>query len=1282
VGKAGPSHFVDTVLASFAGAMEFRILGPLEVLDEGHTVDVGAAKQRALLAVLLLNANRVVSSDRLIEALWGERAPGTAQKALQVYVSQLRKALGRDRILTRAPGYEIRVEEGELDLDRFETLVADGRLVEALRLPRGTPLADFAYEPFAQGEIARLEELVLACIEQRIEGDLASGRHVSLVGELDALVQEHPLRERLRAQLMLALYRSGRQAEALASYQAARTLLSDELGLEPSAELKELQRRILVQDAELDLTVPSSARVDEPTLAPRAEPDGVRLRHGRKTVTVLSCDLTASGAELDPESLRHLTARGFDELLPVLEGHGATVERSIGGAVSAIFGIPVVHEDDALRAARAAVEMRDRLASLTDELVAQWGSQLELRVGIGTGEVLVDAASDRPFATGQPVQMAIRLQQRASPDEVLLDERTKSLLSGAAEFETRGDHSRLVDVRPLVIDTGPRFDVPMVGRERERRRLQDAFEQALGDRSCQLFTIIGPPGVGKSRLVREFVQDASNHALVARGRCLPYGEGITYWPVFEVVRDAAGLDDAATGEENLGRLIGLLEGVDDAEHVARQLGEVVGLVEQTSSAEETSRAVRTFVEAIARRRPLVLVFDDIHWGESTFLDLLDYVSDWTREAPTLLVCIARPELHEARPQWGGGKLNATSVWLEPLSEGETAQLVDNLAGVGQLEDEARRHVIEASSGNPLFVEEMLALMLEHGGDAAAFEVPETIHALLAARLDRLPDGERTTLEAASVEGKVFHETTAGELAGAAPDEVRRNLEALVRKELIRPDRPLFSGERAFTFRHLLIRDAAYAAMPKEARASFHERHASLLERRLGKRTLEFEEIIGYHLEQAFRYRSELGRVDVAELELGRRAADRLASAGRRAFARSDAPAGVNLMSRAVALLPPEDPLRVKLVPNVRAVQGLADLNWAERVLTEAVEAAATTGDRGLAAHALVQRGFLRLFIDAEVTPRELFDVSDRAIAVFEGLGDELGLARAWRLASQAHYLDGRPGLCRDASERALVHARRADDSFEEREIVEWLVIVLLLGPTPAPEAMARCSELLDQEWDDPMVPAEVCSAAAVLYAMQGREPEAEELIERARLAMSDAGEWIWIVSFWYGFIRTWHGDLAAAEVDLRPAYEALKVAGERSHFSSIAHSLSAVAYAQGRWDEAEQLTIECERACRPNDHHSRILWRSIRAKVLARRGEFDEANRLAKEALALAEAGDFLMAHADALMDYAEVLELAGLGDEAARALEEAIDLHSQKGNLVAIDVCRAHVASLREAGV
>ena len=480
---------------SVASLMEFGILGPLEVRENGRPIELGAAKPRALLAVLLLNANRLVSTDALISSLWGERPPGTASKALQVYVSQLRKALGRDRILTRSPGYELRVETGELDLDRFEQLVATEEFGEALALWRGAPLADFAYEPFAQAEIARLEELELSCLERRIDADLAEGEHAVLVGELEALVREHPLRERLRAQLMLALYRSGRQADALDAYQLGRTLLSDELGLEPGTELKELQRQILGQDAALG---PPRAPPAPHVAIDEARVTTTRAREARKTVTVVSCDVAAMGAELDPESVGEMTVRCFDELMPVLERHGATVESSLGGAVHAIFGIPAVHEDDALRAVRAAVEIRERLIMLGDELSEIWGSRLDLRVGIGTGEVVAGGADGRLMATGQPVQAAIRLRQEAQPGELLMDERTNRLVRDSVDAETSGEHVRLLSVRAIELGRVSRSDSPMVGREREQRRLHDAFEQALGDSSCQLFTVLGAPGVGKS----------------------------------------------------------------------------------------------------------------------------------------------------------------------------------------------------------------------------------------------------------------------------------------------------------------------------------------------------------------------------------------------------------------------------------------------------------------------------------------------------------------------------------------------------------------------------------------------------------------------------------------------------------------------------------------------------------------------------------------------------------------------------------------------------------------
>jgi class 3 adenylate cyclase len=592
-------------------------------------------------------------------------------------------------------------------------------------------------------------------------------------------------------------------------------------------------------------------------------------REQRKTVTVLFCDVTGStalGESKDPEALRALLARYFERMKGIVESHGGTVEKFIGDAVMAVFGVPVLHEDDALRACRAAIEMRDVFSELG----------VNGRIGVTTGEVVTGTAER--LATGDAVNVAARLEQAAAPGEVLVGAETLELVREAVAAEAveplrlRGKSepvaaSRLTSVHGQLVR---RFATPMVGRETELSRLRDAFAQAVHDRSCQLFTVLGSAGVGKSRLAAEFL--AGVDARVVRGLCLSHGEGITYWPVVEIVKQ---LDSLPEGD------------------AAIPLRSLRGERRAASSAEEIAWAFRKLLEQEAQERPLVCVLDDLHWAEETMLDLVEHVAELARDAPILLLCIARPELLEKRPAWGGGKWNSTTVLLEPLNAAETDRLLDELGDIASV---LRERIAATAEGNPLFLEEMLALV--RASEDGEITVPPTIQALLSARLDQLDPAERAVLERGSVEGRVFHQSAVQALAnGEAPTQ---RLVALVRKQLVRPDTPQFAGEEAYRFRHLLIRDAAYDALPKAVRAELHERFADWLGER-GADLVELDEIVGHHLEQAARYKAELEHADDA---LAERAAERLATAGRRALARGDDHAATSLLERSLELTRP------------------------------------------------------------------------------------------------------------------------------------------------------------------------------------------------------------------------------------------------------------------------------------------------------------------------------------------------------------------------------------------
>ncbi|MGH2392911.1 MAG: ATP-binding protein, partial [Candidatus Limnocylindria bacterium] len=576
------------------------------------------------------------------------------------------------------------------------------------------------------------------------------------------------------------------------------------------------------------------------------------------------------------------------------------MEKFIGDAVMAVFGVPVVHEDDALRACRAAVEIRDRLAMFDTEIRTDRGATVEWRMGINTGEVVAgDTTGGQRIVTGDAVNVAARLEGAAAPGEILIGADTHALVRDSVTSEPvapltlKGKAEpvrawRLAEVTDSTFRHARPLEAPLVGRRRPLHLLDEALREATDERICHLFTVLGVAGVGKSRVVEEFLGSLGDVAHVAAGRCLAYGHGITYWPVAEAIRDGAGIAESDPSDVARGRLHELLAEEPEAERVVALVGELLGIADGPPAPDELFWAIRKTFEAMARRRPLVLVFDDVHWGEPTFLDLVDHIADWTRDAPILLIAMARPELLEKRPAWGGGKRWATTIQLEPLTEVESEQLVAGLLGRAQLPVEFKTLVGQAAEGNPLFVEELLGKLIDDGflvqagdgwaalGDLRQLAIPPTIQALLAARLDGLGIEDRTVIERASVEGKVFHR---GAVTEMAPEpmrpQVRDRLASLTRMELVRPDQASFAGEEAYRFRHLLIRDAAYQALAKQTRSELHERFAAWLERVADDRLAEYEEIIAYHLEQACRYRLELGPPDEHAGELAARASDLL-----------------------------------------------------------------------------------------------------------------------------------------------------------------------------------------------------------------------------------------------------------------------------------------------------------------------------------------------------------------------------------------------------------------------
>jgi class 3 adenylate cyclase/tetratricopeptide (TPR) repeat protein len=953
-----------------------------------------------------------------------------------------------------------------------------------------------------------------------------------------------------------------------------------------------------------------------------------RTVEGRKTVSVLFCDLVAYtelAGRLDPEALRDLMLRFFERAGAVIEGHGGTVEKFVGDEIMAVFGVPVVHEDDALRAVRAAVAVHECVAELDRESEVH----LEVRIGINTGEVVTgDPSAGHGFVSGDAVAVGKRLEQAAAPGEIVLGESTHRLVGHAVDatqlepLALKGKTGETIAFRLESVDASAtaiprRHDTPLVGHGTELERLHAAYREAVSA-GVRLVTVVGDSGIGKSRLAKELVRWLEGQASVVVASCPPYGEGTTFTPIREAFRQA-------------GRDESVLEG----------------------SSYEVFAATRNLFEELAGERPLLAVFDDVHWAEETLLDLIEHLSVRLGAAPVLLLCLARPELAERRPQWLSRP--DASLTLDALSEMDSHGLLDALDAPAAV----RERIAELAEGNPLFIEQLAAFAGEEGENVT---LSGSIRGVLHARLDRLDIEERAVLEHAAVIGRSFSLDAVLQLIPPPEREpAQARVFELVRRGLILPD--VTVPEDGFRFQHALIREAVYEAMPKALRADLHETVAARLDDAGAAPAA-----VGFHLEQACLLREQLGRRDPA---LAQRAGHLLRLAAEETLSRTDAPATISLLERARALLPADD----LELPTVLTGLGVARLNGgdlpgAESALVEALEIAVVLGLRGPELHARIELQFVRAF--AESTPvEESVALAEEAITELESLGDELALARAWWLRSSGDLAACRWRARAQAIERALEHARRAQAGVEMVGTLAGLFAQALLhGPTPVEEAIARVEGLPAELALDRPLQGAVHTSLAGLLALRGDFDGGRRIFRDAAATYEEFGMRFRRAtqSFVGAQIELLAGDPAAAERELRASSAAFDEFGAATSATTHRALLAEVVARLGRLEEAEELARRVAAEAPDADRLAHVLWRCTLARVRAREGSAGEAVELAGEARRLLADAEFPQLAIAALTAAAEAAAAADESAEAERLLAEARRIAEAKGAVASVE--------------
>jgi class 3 adenylate cyclase/predicted ATPase len=1004
----------------------------------------------------------------------------------------------------------------------------------------------------------------------------------------------------------------------------------------------------------------------------------------RKLVSILFCDLkgsTSLGEALDPESLREVMNRYFEVMSAAITRHGGTIEKYIGDAVMAVFGLPKVHEDDALRAVRAAQAMQDGLRDLNVELERSYGVTLANRIGVNSGGVVAgDATTNQRLVTGDPVNVAARLEQAAGDTETLIGALTYRLVEGSVVVEEvepltlKGKSEpvpayRLIDVRSPN-GNGAVARRALLGRHIELQILVDLLGESATQPSPRTMVVLGEAGVGKTRLVDEFAGVASHRALVLRGRCLSYGEGITFWPIVEALRNAASIADEDTAATAMTKLRALIGEDADLEMVDR-VASTLGLGTTTYPVPEIFFGFRRLIEWFARDREVVLLIEDLHWAEPTLHDLLDSLATARTVGGAMLLATARTEVLEKRPQLA----EVPSLTLGRLGVEETAAMVEELLG-GPLDKTGLERIVEASSGNPLFAQQLISMLRDEGqlvpeGDGWLLSalpegwLPPTIHALLSSRNDRLEPAARSVLDPAAVVGHIFPLPAIAEMVDqlTMPD-VTTQADELMRTQFLTlaPDR---DDDDFRAFHHVFIRDSVYESLLKRQRATLHERFVKWADVVNGDRALEYEEILGYHLEQAHRFLSELAPADEHVRELGADAGHRLASAGRRAFVRGDMPAAANLLGRALALIPPDAPERFARAQDLgEALIQLGDFPAAETVVAAAERDAAAAGVPELAGGARIVRQFINLFSGAGDHWSEEAQAAGEDVVKASAGRDPAGVARAYRLLAQVAANACRYGEAAEAFRQAIDVAHAAGDIKEERRNAGAYAQVSTHGPTDVEEALARCDEATQRASGDRQTEATVLCYAGHLEAMRGNFALGREMCDKARARFEELGSRLFAAAMALesSYVETLADDPVAAERELRRGFEILTELGEGFVRSSVAGLLARALVDQQRFDEAEEMTVVAEGLSDADDIDAQVIWRCARGRVFAARGLLDEAEALAVSALELVEPTDYVTIQIVVYTDLAMILRLKSR-PEADEYFDRACRLAEAKGS-------------------